>query len=109
MTEPKTRRSEAEYRRLLAERERSGLTLKAFAESRGIKPQTLYAWHRRLRHAPDSVAIVPVQVVETANQSGVTSERCFEVTISSDCVVSVPPGFDANELARLMSVLGSRC
>lgn len=109
MTEPKPRRSEADYRQLLTEHERSNLTLKAFAESRGIKPQTLYAWHRRLRRAPDPVAIVPVQVVETANRGTVASARCFEVTISNDLVVSVPPGFDANELERLMSVLGSRC
>ena len=113
MTEIRKRRSEAEYRKLFAEHGRSGLTLRAFAESSGINPQTFYAWHRRMQCATpqrvlETVDVRPVQVVGVTEPAR-EPPQTFEVTIANDCVISVPAGFDANELGRLLAVLGSRC
>jgi hypothetical protein len=43
--------TEADARRVLADWERSGITLEAFARSRGLVPQRLAWWRKRLRAA----------------------------------------------------------
>ena len=112
------RRTRADYEKLLAEYGASGLSLRAFAESKGIKPGTLYAWHRRLRprvtrQKQKKSTLVPVRLVggveEAAPTQPVTTARSFEVTIPGERVVSVPIGFDAEELRRLLAVLDAAC
>jgi len=105
------RRTREDYEILLAEHGGSGLSLRAFAESKGIKPATLYCWHRRLRprRGKKKPTLVPVRVVDASPAAGTTSgdaaEHRFEITVPGDRIVSVPSGFDAEELRRLLDVL----
>lgn len=98
--------TEAKWRALIAEQERSGLTVRAFAEGKGITPTTMYWWRSRLgRCAP--VDLVPVEVVE--HDIVVDSARAvgadFEVRLGSGVALRVPTGFDEGELRRLVRAL----
>jgi hypothetical protein len=101
-----TKTTEAKWRALIAEQERSGLTVRAFAEGRGITPTTMYWWRSRLgRRAPAD--LVPVEVVE--HDIVVDSPRAvgadFEVRLGSGVALRVPTGFDEVELRRLVRAL----
>jgi hypothetical protein len=62
--------NEADARRVLAEWERSGHTLEAFARSRGLVPQRLAWWRKRLRvsrsETSAALTLVPATVIDPA-------------------------------------------
>jgi transposase-like protein len=100
-------------RELLAEAKQSGESLSAFAQQRGIDPQRLYSWRRKLdavKSADSSAtreAFVPVRV---ASEARVTPMPGFELVLVAGRVVRVGVDFDARALRRLVDVLeeGSR-
>jgi hypothetical protein len=99
-----------QMREVFARLERSGLSMKAFAAREGISYTTMQYWRRRLgggrKKAADrqkAVVLSPVRVVPDAP---VTAERKgFEVWLSNGVSLEVPPGFDEDELRRLVGVL----
>jgi transposase-like protein len=99
-----TKTSKKEWRRVIAAQERSGLTVREFAEGQGINPTTLYWWRSRLRREG---RLVPVEVVEQDVPQGGMGERCFEVQLDSAVTLRVPANFDEAELRRLVRAL--RC
>lgn len=100
-----SRRREMEA--LLAEQEKSGLSVARFARERGISAWSLYEWRRRLRKeggrgARRSQRFVQVRVVgEPAGPSTIAVE------LPAGARVHVPRGFDEDELRRLLGVLES--
>ncbi len=112
------------WRGLIAEQERSGQTAREFAEERGLSPWSLYGWRSRLgvagdrkrggrgtagRHdVPAEAELVAVDVVGGGSGGEVGSLPLFEVEIG-EALVRVPRDFDAEELARLVSVLRVSC
>ena len=114
------RRGASFFREVLAELPASGLTLKALALSKGIKPATLYAWSRRLRaesgspgpergrNAPDDVseelALRPVRVVSAAGV-GTSRSQPVEIIVRGDVEIRVPADLGVEPLARLVSAL----
>jgi len=66
----RTHWTEADARRVLAEWEGSGKTLEAFARSRGLVPQRLAWWRKRLRAARPqtntALTFVPAAVISAA-------------------------------------------
>lgn len=106
-----SRGREAEMRAAVLRWESSGLSGKAFAEREGLPYRTFLAWRRWLSRPGRSTVrkaaapvLEPVRVVPDEP----VATRAFEVRLAERLVVSVPPGFDASELQRLLSVL-SRC
>ncbi len=102
-------RGRADYEVLLAEHEGSGLTLRAFAESAGVKAATLYAWKRKLRpgqvkRRTQGAHLVPLRVVGGAEEREAT-EPHFKLALGHARVLSIPMQFDAGELRRLLAVL----
>lgn len=98
-----TKTAESKWRSLIAEQERSGLTARAFAESRGITPTTLYWWRSRLRQR--GAALVPVTVV--AHDEGAGKESgAFELEFG-EMTRRIPRGFAETDLRRLLQAL--RC
>ncbi len=58
--------TEADARRVLADWERTGGTLEAFARSRGLVPQRIAWWQKRLRDRPvaqTALTLVPATVI----------------------------------------------
>lgn len=90
---------------LLAEQERSGLTIAAFARKRGVAPWKLDAARRRAEvevgTARDRFAAVTV--VDSRPQV-----VGFELDFPDGRRVFIPRGFDGDDLARLVKVL-SEC
>ena len=69
--------TEADARRVLDDWERTGGTLEAFARSRGLVPQRIAWWQKRLRErqpaAPAALTLVPATVIgiDPADQAAV--------------------------------------
>ena len=101
----------AQMRQILSRLASSGLTQKAFAKRERIPYSTLLYWRRRLgksgltrRARPASEVLAPVTIVPDVVHGG----RAFEVRTPDGLTVSVPGGFDASELERLLAAL-RRC
>jgi hypothetical protein len=89
-------------RAVLAALDRSGQSVRAFAEEHGIDPQRLYAWRRRVAGG-DAITFHEVTVrpvIATEAPAGV-----FEIVLASGVRIRVPSSFDAAALTRLLDVL----
>lgn len=101
----------AHYAALLSEQERSGLSVRDFALSRGLSPVTLYLWRRKLgrtrrrREGAASSGMVAVDVVGRDERDAAKGVSGFEVLLVNGHRVRVPDQFDAARLADLMAVL----
>lgn len=101
------RRSRTEVLAILEDLKSSGLSRKAFAESRGISLSTICLWLRRegqtqSRRGSKSnrQAVLPVRIVP-----GELVSREFSVTFPNGTRVSVPEKFDSHSLERLIEVV----
>ena len=110
MSRRKIKRPKEEVSRLLAEWSTSGLSARAFGEREDIPVSTLYQWARRTRNKDTTTRrshpggqFIAIDVVgEASGDPGVGS---FRVVLRAGREVEVSRGFDAGELARLVSVL----
>ena len=100
------------YRELLEEQSRSGLTLRAFARSKGIPEPTLAWWKHtiaerdraRSKTNGTAVSLMPIKVVGPQ-----LSGPLFVVELRSGRRVEVAHGFDPEDLRRLVEVLDGSC
>lgn len=88
-------------RRLLAEQERSGLSLWRFATERGIEPERLYRWRRKLQGDEQHSA----QFVEVRSEGGVR----LEIVLRSGHHVLVRAPVDVDALRAIVVVLEGEC
>ena len=99
----------AEMRRVLADLDRSDLSTKAFCERRGLGQSLVSYWRKRLAESDRAKPVastscatfVPVQVVERS------AARALIVELPEGTRLHVPPGFDAEELRRLLRAVAS--
>ena len=109
--------SEQEARRVLSEQGKSGESVAAFAKRRGLVAERLYWWRRQLegpakgarrraRAASGEMRFGEVAAVvqERRAQPEANGAR-LEVVLASGRRISVPAGFDAQEMQRLVAVL----
>ncbi len=90
------------WRPIIAEQERSGLSIRKFAESRGYKASTLAWWRSRLRQKPVKSTFVEVPVVSQfvpATPSIVLELDSFEARVLVD------PDTDLALLKKLLVAL----
>jgi len=92
--------TEQDAREVLAALETSGKSVRAFALERGLDPQRIYAWRRRLAvgELTSFREVTPARIIAA-------EAACFEIGLGNGAVVRVPPSFDATALARLLEVL----
>jgi hypothetical protein len=98
----------------VSEFKQSGQGRKEFCAARGLKVHTLDAWRKRVVQSGCREEIVPVEIVE---QSVVRRESMpavrlarngqFRVVLGGGLRIEVEAGFDAAELRRLITALGS--
>lgn len=81
--------------------DRSGLSVHAFARQRGIDPQRLYWWRRRLAES-DSRPGAALTFVEVKSDAGAAR---IEVVLRSGRVLRLAEPFDADAVRRLIEVL----
>lgn len=71
----------------------------------GIHPERLGRWHRLLRtKARDGVQFQPVRV--RLGDAPWAEAAKIELVLASDRCIRLPPGFDAEDLRRLLRVVG---
>ena len=96
-------RKEHEWRRWIAQWQRSGLSVAAFCARHGLSTANFYAWRRVLqRRTAAPAAFVPVHVVADTPQAPVSA---LELVLAEGRTVRVAPGFDAATLRQLLAVL----
>ena len=85
---------------LVGEFERSSLTTREFALEHGLNPRTLTWWKSALRRETRKVEFLDVTLAADV--------RPFVLHLEG-CRLEVPPGFDSDDLGRLVTVLDARC
>src|SRR3954464_11595171 len=98
----RARWTQDQARAVLAAQERSGKSVRAFAEEHGLDPQRLHAWRRRVAEG-DPITFREVTVRPPTRVDAPLA--AFELALPSSIVIRVPPAFDAAALARLLDVL----
>jgi len=120
MTNASGSAAERRWRGLVEEQERSGLSVREFAERRGVSAWSLYGWRSKLgrprqrrggrRSGQTSRdALIPVDVVREALVGGDDHEVGFEVIVDERARVRVPRSFDVTELARVLEAVRRSC
>ena len=99
--------TEQDARNALVALQRSGKPVSVFAAERGLDPQRLYAWRRRLGKAEPTI-FQELTVPSSPRISVVDGDAPFEVALPSGVVVRVPASFNAAALERLLEVLQAR-
>jgi transposase-like protein len=94
------------WRGLVSEQSQSGQTVKAFCHDRGLRDSLFYDWKKRLREG-ESVQFVEVKVKEPVEQRKPAPKHysAIEIRLNKGRTLLVEPGFDANHLRALLSVL----
>lgn len=102
-----TKTTESKWRALIGEQEASGLTVREFAEARGVAPSTLFWWRSKLRrgHRADDAQLVPVEVVDAAADQS----TAIELVIHDGILLRLPRGFDEADLRRVLAAVGKPC
>jgi transposase-like protein len=98
----------SKWRALVSEQQASGQSVAAFCHARGMTSSQMFAWKKRLREA-EKAELVEVQVApqKKPHAPGTTPERggTIEIRLVRGCSLIVEPGFDADHLRALLSVL----
>ena len=98
--------TEVEARSVLAAWKRSGLSIEKFARTRGLVPQRLYWWKKKLG-VDRSLALLPVRVTEGRLEAR-RGERVTVLLRSGD-MIKVGRDFDENAFARVVALLERAC
>ena len=96
--------TEVEARGILEALTRSGLGVEKFARTRGLVPQRLYWWKKKLGIKASRVpALVPVHVTETRTEA--RRGEPVTVLLRSGHMLKVGRDFDENAFARVVALL----
>jgi hypothetical protein len=96
------------WRKMLADWQKSGRTVRAFCANRQLSEASFYGWRRTLRQRDEQrpaarplPKLVPLRVV---------AEAILEIVLPGGLVVRVPAGADADAVAQLVAALrGAPC
>ena len=107
-----TSAAETKWAKRVERLERSGLSIRTFAEREGLKAGSLSFWKWKLagrggRGRPATKAVAAASFIELTAKAVPPPAAAvgFEVALASGRTVRVPGGFDAVELSRLVDVL----
>ena len=99
------RRLADEWRQLVAEQERSELSIRAFARSRGLNANTFAWWRARLRSRGASrTATTFVELRSTARPPAPSGDQ-LELQLRNGTILRIPAGFDVLAVASLVAAL----
>lgn len=100
--------TEVEARSVLGAWRKSGLSVEAFARSRGLVPQRLYWWKRKLgigvaADKSRALALLPVNVTEARTEA--RRGEPVTVLLRSGHMLKVGRDFDESAFARVVALL----
>jgi hypothetical protein len=102
--------SEHEARAVIGAWRRSGVSIERFAEARGIVPQRIYWWRKKLEPPTkalvkaEPLALLPVQIAKPPMPSRPRGEPVM-VMLRSGHVIKVGRGFDEEAFSRALAIL----
>jgi len=107
-----TAETEERYRRLLTEQARSGLSVRAFARTRGVPAGTLSFWKHELKkrevarasRSTSQASFVPVRIV---GQAEAPCSAGYEVVLGGAVVLRMPRDFEVSRVAALVKAVAS--
>ena len=103
----KIRRSESEWRGIIAEYEQSGQTQEAYCQGRGISLSPFHKWRRRLKGVVPGETPNFIEIKPKVFSSG---GRTYEIVLGSGASLKVGSGYNASEVRELVEILkGTRC
>lgn len=108
------RRTREEWRGLVSDWTRSGLSQREFCRRKELRPQTLARWVRKLAREQEATtaALVPFIEVSTAvvvpPPETTTSSAPPLVVVEAGIRVEVPVGFDERAVHRMLDLLEAR-
>ena len=96
----------SKWRGLLSEQSQSGQPVAVFCSDRGLRRSIFYKWKKRIEE-DDGSQFVEVKVLTCgrAERAEPSTSRAIEVRLKGGRSLVVGPGFDANHLRALLSVL----
>jgi transposase-like protein len=105
------RRSREEIASLLEEYHSSGLSQRAYAQSKGLSLSTLVNWLRlaRLGEVDSASRLVAVKVIDRSSPFPQAPSGVFELRLVDGLVLTIPPEFEEHSLRRLLSLLTRPC
>ena len=92
-------------RQVLEQIERSGKSDVEMARKLGVSPQRIYWWRNRVKKQKPSRRAAPPAFIEVALADKSSNSRPFEIYIHAERKVVVWPGFDAEQLERVLAVM----
>ncbi len=102
----RSRKARGKWQRLVSEQGQSGQSVAAFCRERQLRPSHFYWWKKRLRASP-AAKFVEVKWATAASSPSMAGERRVEVLLGNGRMLRVAPGFDADLLRSLLTVLES--
>lgn len=103
----KVRRSESEWRAIMADYKDSGQTQEVYCRERGISLSPFYNWRKKLRRAVPGRTADFIEIKPKVVSSG---GRTYEIVFSGGTSLKVGGGYDASEVRELVEMLkGARC
>ena len=119
---------ERRWRRLIGEQRRSGRTVKAFCDARGVRESLFYYWRgqlegaggeeiatseeggRKTKRGKTGAVLAPVVIVDGPEEDAAERAAPIEIVLNRGTTVRVPTGSTREHLALVLSVLEeSRC
>ena len=110
---------QARWRQLLVEHASSGVSLAAFARSRGVSRESLYKWRRWFRHQEEGLLLpapaapsevdVSSEFVQLRVEEPASTMRRDRMTVELPCGtwLHLEPGFEASAVGQLLTLLRS--
>lgn len=92
------------WRGLVSEQIASGQSVAAFCRDRGLRDGQFYDWKKRVSEA-EAVKFVSVKVAPGEGPAAVAAVKSIEIRLRRGRSLVVEPGFDAQHLRALLSVL----
>jgi|SRR5690242_10237444 len=125
---------ERDWRRMLREWRRSGLSVRDFCDFRGLSEPSFYSWRREIAKRDDEAAearsgnganserkrpgkaattasmpaFLPVRVVADEPAPHVRDEQLLEVRLPTGVELRIPAGFDGRTLVDVLAALEKR-
>jgi transposase-like protein len=95
------------WRRMVRQWRKSGLSVRAFCEERGLAQPSFYSWRRILAERDvQAVHFVPVRLASEPEPGRADASTSGLELVLGDCRrLRIAPGFDAATLQRLLAVL----
>jgi hypothetical protein len=99
--------TEIEARGVLEAWKKSGKSLEAYARARGLVPQRLHWWKKKLQFGAKELALVPVRVAQRPAEAMTDGRRGEPVTVllRTGHMLKIGRDFDEQTFARVVALL----